>query len=464
MSRMSYLEKLLDGAEVEWSAVSDVFNLKNGYTPSKTNKEFWENGIIPWFRMDDIRENGQILNDSLQKVSKNAVKGGKLFPANSIIIATSATIGEHALITVPYLSNQRFTNLILKDEFAMRFDIKFLFYYCFLLADWCKKNTTMSSFASVDMDGFKKFQIPVPCPDNPEKSLAIQSEIVRILDTFTALTKELTDKLTNELKLREKQYNYYRDNLLNFNLISGGGNLSDRSFISDMVMFHRLYDDIEVVWMALGDIAEIYGGLTGKNKSDFDNGNVAYISYKSIFSNINIDKSPVDLVRVGVNESQNKVCYGDVLFTASSEIADEAGMSSSVTVQFDESVYLNSFSFGIRFKEGVNLMPEFSKYLFRTRLMRAEIAKTASGVTRFNISKSRFRKILVPLLCPDNPQKSLAVQSEIVRILDAFSTLTHSISEGLPREIELRRKQYEYYRDLLLSFPRSIKSRADNEG
>ncbi|ECT5252416.1 restriction endonuclease subunit S [Salmonella enterica subsp. enterica serovar Panama] len=223
MSRMSYLEKLLDGAEVEWSAVSDVFNLKNGYTPSKTNKEFWENGIIPWFRMDDIRENGQILNDSLQKVSKNAVKGGKLFPANSIIIATSATIGEHALITVPYLSNQRFTNLILKDEFAMRFDIKFLFYYCFLLADWCKKNTTMSSFASVDMDGFKKFQIPVPCPDNPEKSLAIQSEIVRILDTFTALTKELTDKLTNELKLREKQYNYYRDNLLNFNLISGGG-------------------------------------------------------------------------------------------------------------------------------------------------------------------------------------------------------------------------------------------------
>ncbi|EEH5174138.1 restriction endonuclease subunit S, partial [Salmonella enterica] len=79
------------------------------------------------------------------------------------------------------------------------------------------------SFASVDMDGFKKFQIPVPCPDNPEKSLAIQSEIVRILDTFTALTKELTDKLTNELKLREKQYNYYRDNLLNFNLISGGG-------------------------------------------------------------------------------------------------------------------------------------------------------------------------------------------------------------------------------------------------
>ncbi|EEB8600836.1 hypothetical protein GNN46_19780, partial [Salmonella enterica] len=64
-----------------------------------------------------------------------------------------------------------------------------------------------------------KLLIPIPSPDNPEKSLAIQSEIVRILDTFTALTNELT----NELKLREKQYNYYRDNLLNFNRISGGG-------------------------------------------------------------------------------------------------------------------------------------------------------------------------------------------------------------------------------------------------
>jgi len=192
MSPFNFLEKLLDGAEVEWKSISEIFHLKNGYTPSKSSNEYWTDGTIHWFRMDDIRENGQILGDSLQKISASAVKGGKLFLANSIIISTSATIGEHALITVPHLANQRFTCLALKSAHIDSFDIKFLFYYCFLLADWCKKNTTMSSFASVDMDGFRKFQIPIPCPENPEKSLAIQAEIVRILDTFTELTAELT--------------------------------------------------------------------------------------------------------------------------------------------------------------------------------------------------------------------------------------------------------------------------------
>lgn len=127
MSQRSFLDQLLDGAKVEWKAVEEIFDLRNGYTPSKSISEYWKDGTIPWFRMEDIRANGQILNNALQKVAKSALKGGKLFPANSIIVATSATIGEHALITVPYLSNQRFTNLILKTEYSDRFEIRFLF-------------------------------------------------------------------------------------------------------------------------------------------------------------------------------------------------------------------------------------------------------------------------------------------------------------------------------------------------
>jgi type I restriction enzyme, S subunit len=124
MSDVSFMEKLLDGVEVEWKTISELFNLRNGYTPSKSISKFWKDGTIPWFRMDDIRKNGQILDNALQNVSKYAVKGNKLFPTNSIIIATSATIGEHALITVPYLSNQRFTNLSLKTEYVNKFDIR----------------------------------------------------------------------------------------------------------------------------------------------------------------------------------------------------------------------------------------------------------------------------------------------------------------------------------------------------
>lgn len=213
-----YRDQLLTFSDdaVAWVPLGKIFNLKNGYTPSKSEKNFWKNGSVPWFRMDDIRQNGQILDDSLQKISRCAVKGGKLFPADSIIIATSATIGEHALITVPYLANQRFTNLSLKEKYVAKFDIKFLFYYCFLLGEWCKKNTTMSSFASVDMDGFRKFKIPIPYPDDTKKSLEIQAEIVRILDRFDTLTHSISEGLPREIELRQKQYDYYRDLLLNF--------------------------------------------------------------------------------------------------------------------------------------------------------------------------------------------------------------------------------------------------------
>ena len=83
MSDRGFLEKLLDGAPVVWKSVSDIFHVKNGYTPSKSNKEFWEHGTVPWFRMDDIRENGQVLSQSLQNITEDAVKRGKLFPANS---------------------------------------------------------------------------------------------------------------------------------------------------------------------------------------------------------------------------------------------------------------------------------------------------------------------------------------------------------------------------------------------
>ena len=159
--------------------------------------------------MEDIREKGKVLNDSLQKVNLKGVKGEKLFSKNSIIVATSATIGEHALIEVPFLANQRFTVLTLKSEYKNNFNIKFIFYYCFLLDEWCKKNITKSSFASVDMLGFKKFKFPIP-------PIEVQNHIVEILDKFHNLVNDISYGLPKEIELREKQYIYYREKLLDF--------------------------------------------------------------------------------------------------------------------------------------------------------------------------------------------------------------------------------------------------------
>lgn len=197
------------GGGIDWKILSEVFDVKNGYTPSKANKEFWKNGTIPWFRMEDIRENGRILNDSIQHITPQAVKGGKLFPANSIIVATTATIGEHALITVDSLANQQFTCLSKKVNRYNELDMKFFYYYMFVIDEWCKNNTNVSGFASVDMNKFKKLMIPIPPIEEQER-------IVAILDKFDSLVNDISEGLPAELTARRQQYEYYRNKLLTF--------------------------------------------------------------------------------------------------------------------------------------------------------------------------------------------------------------------------------------------------------
>ncbi|GHR79584.1 hypothetical protein VN0647_06310 [Helicobacter pylori] len=207
--RLKSLLQTLAPKGVEFKTLEEVFEIKNGYTPSKNNPEFWEKGTIPWFRMEDIRENGRILKDSIQHITPKALKGKKLFPKNSIIISTTATIGEHALLIVDSLANQQFTFLSKKANCNIALDMKFFFYQCFLLGEWCKKNTNVSGFASVDMTAFKKYKFPIP-------PLEIQQEIVKILDQFSALTTDLLAGIPAEIEARKKQYEYYREKLLTF--------------------------------------------------------------------------------------------------------------------------------------------------------------------------------------------------------------------------------------------------------
>ena len=208
-----------------------------------------------------------------------------------------------------------------------------------------------------------------------------------------------------------------------------------------MKFIEKLLNGAEVKWMPLGEVAEIYGGLTGKSKADFEDGNALFVSYKNIYDNYEIDVHNLARVNVSDDERQNKIEYGDILFTGSSETAEDVAFSSAVTSVLKEPVYLNSFSFGIRFNKGVEMMPEFCKHLFRGSVMRKQLKLTASGVTRFNVSKARFKRVLVPI-------PPLRLQEEIVRILDKFTTL----EAELEAELDCRKRQYEYYRNQLLSF------------
>ena len=203
-----------------------------------------------------------------------------------------------------------------------------------------------------------------------------------------------------------------------------------------------------VEYKKLGELGTIYNGLTGKNKNDFIEGNQKYITYVNVFNNISIDIETQDKVKIDRNEKQNKVEYGDVIFTASSENIEDVGMTSVLTNLIEEDLYLNSFCFGFRFSTDI-MLPSFLKYLFRSENLRKQIRKTANGVTRYNISKEKIKEILVPIL-------PLKIQEEIVRILDDYTKSVEELKEKLNKELIARKKQYSWYRDYLLKFENKV--------
>ena len=195
----------------------------------------------------------------------------------------------------------------------------------------------------------------------------------------------------------------------------------------------------------MGEIGKFFGGLTGKNKSDFSNGNARFISYMNVYSNIAINQNADEYVNIKATEKQNTLEYGDALFTGSSETPDECGMSSVVVREPTEPLYLNSFCFGFRLENKSLFAPDFLKHLLRSHSIRAQIIKTANGVTRFNVSKALFAKVLLPI-------PPYSIQVKIASILDRFETLVNDLTQGLPAEITAVKEQYEYYRNKLLTF------------
>ena len=255
---------------------------------------------------------------------------------------------------------------------------------------------------------FKSIQIPVP-------PLPVQEEIVRILDKFTELEAELAQELAH----RKQQYAFYRDRLLSF--------------------------ESPIVVKTLEELGVFYGGLTGKTKDDFSDGNAKFITYMNVFKNSELDQNANDKVKIDKNEKQHKVQFGDVLFTGSSETRDECGMSSVVTHEPTEDMYLNSFCFGYRLNDTAMFNPHFLKHLFRSDMLRKQIIKTANGVTRFNVSKEKMKQIKIPV-------PPMNVQNRLAYVLDNFDAICSDLSIGLPAEIAAREKQYNYYRDLLFNY------------
>ena len=222
------------------------------------------------------------------------------------------------------------------------------------------------------------------------------------------------------------------------------GNKLNEEITASTIQIERLLNqegNEKIQMIGLGELGTYFGGLTGKTKEDFVNGNAKFITYMNVFSNPSLDVSATGVVRIREGEKQNKVQKGDILFTGSSETPEEAGMSCVVTEELSGDYYLNSFCFGIRINQPDLFDLNYLKHILRSYSVRKEISKSASGVTRWNITKVRLSKVQIPI-------PSLSEQHRIVSILDKYEKSIANLKEQLMK----RDKQYEYYRNKLLPF------------
>lgn len=397
MSDLGFLEKLLDGAAVEWIPLENVAEIKRGTSITKKKVTLGDIPVIaggrsPAYYHNESNRTGQ-----------------------TIVVAGS---GAYAGFVSWWEQS-----IFVSDAFSVNPKAEVLPRYCFhWLKNLQKQLHELQSGGGVPHvypRDFAPLRIPIPCPKDPEKSLAIQAEIVRILDCFTALTAELTA----ELKARKKQFSHYRDHLLSF-------------------------EDGDVEWKALGNIGEFIRGRRF-TKADYVDDGIDVIHYGEIYTRFGLYASQVfSQVGTGMADKLRYAEPGDVILTDVGETVDEVGKAMAWIG--DTKVAIHDHCYAFRHQ----MNPKFVAYCMQSSSFIAKKHKYVAQTKVNTLLIKPFEKAEIPVPYPTDPKKSLAEQARIVAILDKFDTLTTSLSEGLPREIKLRQQQYEYYRDLLLSFPK----------
>ena len=276
-----------------------------------------------------------------------------------------------------------------------------------------------------------KLEIPLP-------SLEVQKRIVEVLDNFEKICNDLNIGLPAEIEAREKQYEYYRNILLTFNdeeiyALSKQASKQAQNLIK---ILQYVYGYVEV---RLGDIGSIVRG-NGLQKRDFTEEGVGCIHYGQIYTKYGmVAEKTISFVEESLAEKLRKVEKGDIIFAVTSENIED--LCKCVVWLGEEEIVTGGHTAILKHNQN----SKFLAYYFQTEAFHSQKRKLATGTKVMDVTATKLEEILIPL-------PPLEEQQKIVDILDRFDKLCNDISKGLPAEIEVRQKQYEYFREKLLSF------------
>ena len=381
--------------------MSKIFDLINELCPNGV--EFRELGEIA-----DIVRGQRVTKAELQNDGKYPVVSGGIKPlgflnkfnreANTITVAQYGTAGYINFIEEKFWANDVCYCIFPKKEISN----KFLLYCLMKNQEFIYSLRTNAIPAHLPQKLLSEIKLPVP-------PMEVQREIVRILDSFTLLTAELT--------ARKKQYEFYRDFLLNFNELDKNGGGCELKMLGEMIL------NVSNIKWSNNDKIYNYIDLTSVDMQNHQIGNL---------SNISKEKHP--------SRAQQIVKFNDIIFATTRPMQKRIAM---IPKYLDGQICSTGYCV-LRVDEKIALS-SWVYYVLCTSIFYDYVDKFQQGASYPSISDNNVKKFKIPV-------PSLQTQQKVVDILDKFDTLVNSITEGLPREIELRRKQYEHYRELLLNF------------
>ena len=395
MSKLETLIQQLCPNGVEFKTIKEVYTRLRGtsITASEMKDIASKDGEIRIFA------GGKTIVDAHEEDIPNA----------NIIKVPAVLVQSRGVIDVIYYERPfTFKNEMWAYTHKEKDSVKYLYYVLKNNVGAFRKTASgMGSLPQISLKVTEDFKIPVP-------PLEIQREIVRILDNFTELTAELTEKLIAELTARKKQYEYYRDTMLSFK-----GKIQK---------------------VKLREIAtSMYRG-SGIKRDQITKDGVPCVRYGEIYTTYNtwFDKC-VSHTQLEYVPSPKYFEYGDILFAITGESVED--IAKSVAYVGHDKCLAGGDIVVMKHKQN----PKYLAYVLSTYEARQQKSKgkIKSKVVHSNVPS--IEEIEIPL-------PPLDVQERLVKVLDNFEAICSDLNIGLPAEIEARQKQYEYYRDKLLTF------------
>ena len=433
---MNNIKKLLEGVEVEWKPLAyseyGVAELSRGRVMSK---EYLINNA------------GEYPVYSSQTANNGEIGKIRTFDYDGEYV-TWTTDGANAGTVFHRTKKFSITNVcgLIRIKNTKVLNYKFLFYWLSIEA----KKYVYSGMGNPKLMSNQIAKIPIPIPP-----LEIQQEIVRILDSFSMLTAELQA----ELQARKSQYEYYRNQLLAYpmeesdqsslrsnrsatSIQNSDNSTQPLSTLNPHTGNSVLQPRGKVEWKMLGEIGTFIRG-NGLQKKDFMENGVPCIHYGQIYTHYGTfaTKTKSFVSKETANKCK-KAHKGDLIIASTSENVEDVGKT--VAWLGDDDVAISNHTFIYSHNQN----PKYLAYLFQTQAFLKYKKTKVVGVKVIDIPQKALESFCIPI-------PPLEEQERRVSILDKFDTLTTSLTEGLPKEIELRQKQYEYYRNMLLSFPKN---------